>query len=471
MKRTLSLLLFLAGLGALFGTVWWLRSREPELPAEAGRQPFFVPVTAAEVRRDRVAPEVLVTGNVRSANNAALAFEVSGRLLEILVDDASVVARGDVLARLDDRDAQVALLRAQAAQTLEERELDRLLAGARGEEKRRLAAEVKAQQSSVDLAGRELERGRDLAEDRIISPSQLDVLATTLEEAQSLLAAKQEQLAEAEAGTRPEDIEVARAELGVRAAEVQEAELAVEKTVLVAPFDGVVSRRLASIGDPVAARDPVFELVDLGRREIVAEIPARYAARLSRGATIEITADDLPGFRLETVLDALVPVAESSSGNLRGIARLTAQEDPAQLLSPGFFVRMKLALEPLEDVLIVPADALRLTGSGEIVVRLAPGDSPDAPPVAQWVPVKKLAADRHGVAIEVLSPQTPGDPGEPQEPELKAGDRIVVSGVDRAFPGAGLLVRETSAPQADSQALGQAESEQGGPESGQESDS
>ncbi len=441
MMRVLSFLIFAAGLGALFGVVWWLRVREPQAAPDAARPPFVLPVTVAEVRRGTVEPKVLLTGNVRSVERASIGFEVGGLLVEVLVDEGAVVARGDALARLDDRDAKAARDRADASRLLAQRELERLLAGEREEVKRRLAAEVEAERAALELSERELERGRELADERIISPSQLDLLDTTRRAAQNRLAAKEQELAEAEAGTRVEDIEVARAQLAVRAAELAEAELALAKTVLGAPFDGVVTRRWPSTGDPVAARSTVFELVDLARREIVVEIPSRYAARLSAGAAIEVTTEDLPGFELVTRLDALIPVAETASGNMRGLAYLGPDADPDGLLAPGVFVRLRLALDPIRDALIVPADALRVTGDGTIVVRVDPARAPaqsgdgggdSSAPTASWVAVRKLGADGGDVAIAVLD----------QGGGLAAGDQVVVTGVDRAFPGAPLSIAE-----------------------------
>ena len=438
MKRFASFVLFLVGFAAVAAAVVWVRTRSEDAAAQAGRPPYMLPCTLASVRRGRVAPKVRLTGNVRSRENAEIGFEVDGRLALVEVAEAESVSAGQVLARLDAQDAEVQLARSQAAVELAQRQLELLLAGARAEEKQRLEAEVAALESSLELALRELERGRDLENERFISQSQLDLLATTSSAAESYLAAKRAELAEAQAGARAEDVAVARAELAVQQAELARAQIELQKTVLRAPFDGHVVARRASIGDPVAARATVFELVDLAHREIEIEIPARYAARLAPLAPVEVTVDDLPGFALATELDARVPIVDLASGNVRGIVRLEAADDPEARLRPGHFARVLVSLEPLEDALIVPADAVRVLAHGLIVVRAAPAPAPElsaagaaAPPAlsAEWVQVEILGADDEGTAVAVL------------EGELAEGDRVVVMGADLAFPGAALLPR------------------------------
>jgi multidrug efflux pump subunit AcrA (membrane-fusion protein) len=120
--------------------------------------------------------------------------------------------------------------------------------------------------------------------------------------------------------------------------------------------------------------------------------------------------------------------------------------DDAGVLRPGTFVRVTLRLEPLADRLIVPMDAVRLVEQGSIVVRALPPAAPAAgapagppagpaagmPPTwkAEWVPVRVLGTVEGKAAVEPV-----GDAA------LAPGDRVVVIGVDRMFPGAPILPR------------------------------
>ncbi|NUP96547.1 MAG: HlyD family efflux transporter periplasmic adaptor subunit, partial [Planctomycetaceae bacterium] len=196
-----------------------------------------------------------------------------------------------------------------------------------------------------------------------------------------------------------------------------------------------IVRRIASVGDSLAAGSPVLEIVDRSRREIAVEIPAGVAARLGQKPRMHVSLEELRGFGLETQLDAFVPVADEQSRVFRGLARLEPEEDRDGVLKPGMFVRVKLDLEPLRDVLIVPSDAVRIVGAGTLVVRAKAGQGEDGKPslTAEFVPVRVLGAQSGESAVEPLAG------------ELTDGESLVVSGNDMAFPGAPLLPRSPSA--------------------------
>ena len=447
MRRFASLALLVLGTFAVLGVTWWLLTSEPESGPGQGRPPYVLPVTLATVARGDVEPQVQLTGSVTSSQRARLGFEVAGRISELLVREGDTVARGDRLAVLDDSDQRASLLRAEAMAALAERELERALAGSRSEEIRRLAADLEVRKAEADLARKEVERGRELAATNVISQSQLDTLISQSSTAQARVASAQEQLAQAEAGTRKEELEIARAQLDLRRAEVEIARNELAKTVLVAPSDGSIVRRLAALGDSIGAGSPVIEMVDLSAREIELEIPSRYGGQVGADAPVAITLDEFPDFRLRTQVDALVAAADVQSRNFRGIVRLDRGDDPELVLKPGVFVRARMGLVPLRERLTLPADALRIVPSGTIVVRAVPapadaapaagppgggppGGGPPAPALAaEWVHVRLLGSAAGTSAVEVL------------EGELAAGDQVVVTGVDLAFPGVPLLPR------------------------------
>lgn len=445
MKRILSQLVFLVGLGAVVVVVLWLRAREPEAAAAAGGPPRMLPVTLGDVDRTTVAPTVRLTGRVRAAERAEIGFVVAGRVASLAVREADDVEPGAEIARLVDGDEQVALQRATAALELAQRELQLLEAGSRSETVRRLEAEVEAERTALELAEKELVRGDELVRERIISQSQYDALETQKDAAASRLAAKREELAEALAGTRAEDLAVARARVAVAEADVADADFKLDKTVLRAPFAAHVVQRLASVGDSVTAGAPIYELVDRGQREIAIEIPGRYTAQLGVRPRVVVTVDDDPAFRLETTLTSRVRAVDPQSGNFRGILTVTADEDPDGVLEPGRFVRLQLSLEPWRDVLSVPTDAVRRTPEGDVVVRaVAEAEEavgPGGPTwTAEWIPVRVLGAEAGRTAVRSIA-----DP-------LAPGDRVVVVGLDLAFPGTTLVPRGGASEAPDSQA-------------------
>lgn len=436
MGRALGTLSTIGGLAAIVLAVWWLRRPASPLDAEEAPPPFVLPVTLADVVRETVQPRVALTGTVRSPARAQLSFEVDGVLSELLVREVDRISAGQVLARLYSADEELAVALSEADVALVQRELDKLEAGTREEEKQRLAAEVAEREADEALARTELERANRLLTERVVSEADRDRREAELAAATARKVAKAAQLAEAEAGTRPEDIAIAQARVAQSQARLAVARQELVKVGLLAPRDLVVLRRLASVGDFLAVGDPVLEVVDLADLQVEVQIPGRYAVDMEEEPRVVLTLDDLPGFRLETVLHARVPAADERSRNFAGLVRLDADDPHTVVLQPGMFVRAVVSLRPRQDVLVVPADAVQRTPEGALVVRAASGPSGPrgASLVAQLVPVRVLAVEGARAAIEARD--------ETLDPPLAAGDRVVVVGLDRAFPGAPLLPPE-----------------------------
>jgi len=419
-----------AGAVAVVGVALWLALAGPPEAEAGGRPPYVLPVTLGEVEVRDVVPRTSLTGTVRSARRTRLGFEVAGVVSALAVREADRVAAGQVLARLDARDLALELEARQSERLQAERELERLQAGARAEEVARLRAELEVARADEALAVLELDRGRVLVERKVISPADLDRLEAAVDAAAGRTAAAAQRLAEAEAGTRIEDIRVAEARLKRAADAVRIAELELAKTAVRAPWGGAVVERRASVGDYVEAGATVYELVDPDELEVFVEVPSRYAARVGDRSAVRITLDDVPGFALEADLTAKLPAADAVSRNFTGIVRLPRGETGGGLLKPGMFVRLDVEMEPVTGRLVVPRDAVRITAKGPVLVRAVdapqgtePGQSPSGL-VGEWVPVRLLGADARGQAVEPLG-----------DASLAAGDRVVVTGVDLAFPG------------------------------------
>jgi RND family efflux transporter MFP subunit len=422
----------LAGLGglALVAAGWWLWRPASGGAAGESRPPFVLPVTLTRVERGDLRPRALLSGTVRSENRARLAFEVDGIVRELLAAEAEAVPAGSLLARLENRDEELALASAEAALALAERELERLAAGEREEEKRRLAAVVEASRAEEDLARSEVERGEKLLASLVISESEHDRRISVHRAAERRRAAVEEQYAQALAGTRLEDLAVSRARVDSSRTQLATARHELEKTELHAPWGGSVVRRFVSPGDYVHSGDPIFELAELSSLEVHLEVPGRLAGSLGSETRVRLRLFGQEDFELETELDALVPAADELARSFRAIVRLTAEDNRLGLLRPGMFVDVELLLEPVRDALLVPSDAVLASESGARLVRAS--SAPDGPPdglVAEFVPVVVRAQEGGRSAVESLGPP------------LAEGDQLVLVGADNAFPGAPLALR------------------------------
>lgn len=428
-------LAFGLGFGALALAVWYLVT-PAEQAAAAPRPPFLLPATLCRVEGGELRPRALLTGTVRAARRAELAFEVSGTVRELLVEEAGTVAAGQPLARLDRVDEELALDSAEKAMLLARREQDLLVAGERPEEKRRLAAVLDSAKAEEELARSEVARGAQLLESRVISESEQDKRVSEQRVAEKRRVAAEESLARAMAGTRAEDLAIAAARVAEAEARVATARHELEKSELLAPWAGRVLRRFVSPGDYVDNGQAVYELVDLDHLEIHVDVPGRLAERLGGTTRARVR---LPGTTriFESEVDALVPAADEASRSFRAILRLGPGDDGLAELRPGQFLDLELLLEPLSDALLVPSDAVLAGPEGRRVVRAASGPAgPDGKPslVAEFVPVTLLAEDGGRSALASVE----------GGPALAVGDNLVLVGADTAFPGAMILPRESA---------------------------
>lgn len=438
MRSPGSWLAVVLGLGSIALASWFL-GRPTEEAAAAPRPAFVLPVTLATVERGELRPLATLTGTVRAANRARLAFEVDGTLRALLAAEAEHVEAGAVLARLDRIDEELELAAAEAALSLAQREQDLLLAGERDEEKRRLSAVLESARAEEDLARSEVARGEKLLASRVLSESEQDRRVSELRVAEKRRAAFEEQLARALAGTRDEDLAIAAARVDQARTRVTSARHGLEKAELCAPWAGSVLQRFVSTGDFVASGDPVYELADLEHLEIHVDVPGRLAPRLGASTRARVRVPGATGPSFETAFDALVPAADEAARSFRAIARLAPGDEGLEQLRPGLFVDLELVLEPVPDALLVPSDCIVHGEAGARVVRAAPGPAgPDGKPglVAEFLAVRVVAEEGGRSAVLAL------------DGALAPGERVLLSGADSAFPGAALLVREAAGPEA-----------------------
>jgi len=251
------------------------------------------PTAEAQVATSR--PAVLIApARVEPVRDPVrLAFEAQGRIAEIRVDEGDSVKAGQVLARLDDRLPAARVAAAQAG--LDQAKAHYLLArrGPRAEDV--AAARAEADAAAAAAAHRDAEQVRS---DQL---GKVGAVATTVvdaDDAAARVAAAQAAAATARyqslaKGTRAEQIDEAAAAIALAQAELDAAKVALDQTVLRAPTDGVILRRLAEVGALVTlmAPQPVVSMADLAQLEIRAEIDEADVAAIAPGKAAYATAD------------------------------------------------------------------------------------------------------------------------------------------------------------------------------------
>jgi HlyD family secretion protein len=242
-----------------------------------------------------------VSGQVE-ATSVEIAGEGGGRLLELTMDEGDRVRRNDVVARFDTRDIDLALRRASAEREQAVAQLKLLQAGARPEEIRQAAAQVESARAETSAAAAELkaaqmdlERFEQLLRTNSGSQKQRDDAATRRDVAQPRVEAAREReraarenLARVRAGAREEEIEAARARVAVADAQIAALQKNLDDATVRAPGDGVVTEKLAELGEVIAPRTPLIVVSDLDHAwaEVFVDEPDVPRLRLGQAATV-----------------------------------------------------------------------------------------------------------------------------------------------------------------------------------------
>ncbi|HEV8715562.1 MAG TPA: HlyD family secretion protein [Candidatus Binatia bacterium] len=261
---------------------------------------------------------------------AQITPRVSGAVAEVLVEDNWWVKPGQVLVRLDPQEYEVRVADAKAALQKARETVDQLFAAvAVAQERTKEAnaqvaaaqAQLTAGQAEFHQADLDLQRAQELSAQEIIPVQQLDLAKTRYNVALSRLTTQQKQLEQSKQaeGTRAKELEQAKAVLGAattteRAAHslakqaeavVREAELNLSYCMLVAPIEGIVSKRSVEIGQRVQPGQPLMAVVPLHHVYIEANYKETQLTDVRVGQPAEIRADIYPGYVYRGKVDSL----------------------------------------------------------------------------------------------------------------------------------------------------------------------
>lgn len=379
------------------------RNAEEEPAAGPPKRKLSLPVEIGKVVHLDVVDQVRAVGNLQADERVLITAEVKGQVTRMPVEEGTRVRAGDLLAEIDPREYQLEIDRMAAELAVAEKEFDKALQGLRPEEKEKLEAQVKADESRLDLALKELERAMELVEGGFIAESELDTARDRANQAQEALKSSRAALASS-ARSRDEDIAQKQAQVESAGKRLDVARLNLSKATIVAPFDGVIISKKIDRGAFASAGTPIVEMIGSSRLKAVLEIPQSYRGKLDRIRKGEFLVREL-GLRFERGKDLarrvrVIPDANIYSGNIRVQIDLS-RPDPS--LFPGLTLEAKLSFDTRKNVLHVPAEALVITEQGTVVFVMKEGK-------AHRVPVK--AHKERGDFVEIedfthqLGPET-----------------------------------------------------------------
>ena len=312
---------------------------------------FFRPGSAAvlvEIDTARRPPSVAAANSVLDASGyvvarrqATVSSKVTGKVVEVFVEEGMRVEKDQVVAILDDttQQAQLALARAQA------------------ESSRATLAEIEALLRNARL---ERDRLRDLADRNLTSTASVDLAEATYDQ----LAARLE--------TGRENVKVAERNVGL-------AEDSLSNMTIKAPFSGMVVSKNAQPGEmisPISAgggftRTGICTIIDTDSLEIEVDVNEAYIQRVKSGQTVSAVLDAYPDWRIPAEVIAIVPTADRQKATVR-VRIGFLERDERVLRDMGVKVAFLGADAPQDDAqqppgVLIAGEALQADASGDFV--------------------------------------------------------------------------------------------------------
>lgn len=343
-----------------FGLVAWAGFAQPVQTA-IQQDNDKIPVLEIEqlCLQENYKTKVFFTGEVVPRRRASLAFQRSGRITGIDVDQGATVKEKDTIAVLDQRhlDAKEKQLKAELKQA--QVVLAELKNGPRVETIRAAQAQVNDIQQQFLREEKKLERATALYQRDAISKQEYEQSLYGSRALKAKLDLASSQLEELEAGTRQEKIDAQSAVVESIEASLQSLQFDREDSVIKAPFDGLVIERFLDEGEIVGPESRVIELIENGHLEIHVGVPVDIARSMEKGNEVDLVSGNWSGkARVKTRVDQV-----NSATRTQNIILTVVQDDEAngtKKATPisGQTVRIRMEAEIAERGFWVPSTAL-----------------------------------------------------------------------------------------------------------------
>lgn len=374
-KLIVSLLVLLA-VGA---AAWWWFNREKPLPVRTA--------AVREIASGQPTTLLNASGYVTARRIATVSSKVTGKIVEVLVEEGTRVDEGQILARLDSSNTTASLRLAEA----------QLEAARQG---------LNETDANLALAELELRRQTELSDREIISPADLDRADAA---ARALRGRRDRQLAE---------IAIAERQVDVWRQQIDD-------TIIRAPFAGVVTYKNAQPGEMISpmssggfTRTGVCTLVDMSSLEIEIDVNESYINRVEPNQPVVATLDSYPDWKIPARVIAIIPSADRQKATVRVRVGFD-QLDPRILPDMGVKVAFQSTASAdtaTQRHFIVPRTAVRSRNGRDVVYVLR-----DNRAISRAVTVVSQVGDETTLSAGV----SPGERVIVEAPESLADNTLV----------------------------------------------
>lgn len=367
-------------------------------PVVAANQP--IPVQVRTPNQAQQADSIAVSGSVEANATAMTAFETSGRVRRVFVDEGQYVVKGKLLAEIDPADYQHGYEAASGTYAAALASEQKARNGLRPEE-------LEQARIALERAQDEYHRMQFLHDRKSLDTNDFLKFET------AYLSARQN-YEMAQKGARTEDKQAAAGQTRAALAQMQDAKTRLSKCRLVAPISGFIGMKHANAGDFVAAGTPVFSVLDLDVAKVRVAIPEGEIGKIHVGSNATVIIPSLAGHSSQGSVDMLGMTADPLSRTYTG---KIAVANPEYLLREGMVSEARIYGPAQVHVLTIPGSAVVRNPHGVAVVYVYDASR-------HIVFARRVETDAFlGSEIVIKS-------------GLKAQDQVVIAGQQNLFEGA-----------------------------------
>jgi RND family efflux transporter MFP subunit len=339
-----------------------------------------MPVEFTTVKRAPVTEHVLVVGNLIGAATVEAVPRVNGRLQSVNVKLGDPVRRGQLIAKIEDREIQEQVRQAEASFDV-------------------ARATIRQREADLTLARTNLARNKNLL-DRQLLPQQ------TYDDTEARHQAALAQL------------DLAKAQFEQAKARLEELRINLANTNILSPVDGFVGKRYLDPGASVGPNAPVASVVDIRSVRLVANLVEKDTKRVVTGTPAEVEVDAFPGEKFMGKVSRVAPVFDPAT---RTAEMEIEVANPGFRLKPGMYARVQLTIDTRADALTVPRNAVVVDTQGKqgVFVAVAGGGRQGGG--------RGQGGEGRGQNAQRATPTTGSSPNEP--PAMTAKFVLVETGI------------------------------------------
>ncbi len=279
------------------------------------RAPMTVEV--GTVKKGDVATHLTVVGNLIGLQTVDVAPRTNGRLMSVMVQMGDPVRRGQLIAKIEDREIVEQVSQAEASQQVSK-------------------ATIRQREADLNVAKLNFDRSKNLYERQLLAKQALD-------DAESRYLAAEAQ------------IDLSKAQLAQAEARLQELKINLQNTNVTSPVDGFVGKRNVDPGAMVSQNTPIASVVDISKLKMVVNVVEKDIRLVTVGDSGDVDVDAYPGEKFHGRIARVAPVLDPATRTATMEIEIANND---KRLKPGMYARVSLTVEERKNTLVAPKSAV-----------------------------------------------------------------------------------------------------------------